>query len=83
MGKVAMMSGRLATERALKTLHPKFARRCSVLYQNLAAIHEAGRLKYRLEIFEGFRHFSRQTALVAEGVLRSALAPPVSSKFHR
>ena len=68
MGNVAMLSGRIATERELKTLHPKFARRCSVLYENLAAIHEAGRLKYRFEICEGFRHFSRQTALVAEGV---------------
>ena len=58
MGKIAMLSGRLATENALKTLHPKFARRCCVLYENLATIHEAGRLKYRLEIFEGFRHYA-------------------------
>ena len=71
MGKVAMLSGRLATERALKTLHPKFARRCSVLYENLAALHEAGRLKYRFEIFEGFRHLGRQNALVAEGVSKA------------
>ena len=73
MAKPVSIIGRSNTKRQLQTLHPKFARRASVLYENLALMHEAGRLQFRLEVFEGFRHFSRQQGLVAEGVSKAGV----------
>ena len=64
-------SGRIITADRMASLHPKFQPVVNRLYQNLVLAHEAGRLKYRFEIFEGFRHFSRQRALVAKGVSKA------------
>lgn len=63
--------GAILTQDRIATLHPKFAPIVKRLYQHLLATHEAGRLQFRFEVFEGFRHFGRQVGLVSEGVSKA------------
>lgn len=55
----------------MRLLHPKFARAAVKLRQNLALAYETGVTKTNFQVFETFRHPSRQNELFAKGTSKA------------